>query len=148
MATLLYRLFNEADELIYIGISGRLTARVEAHLHSKPWADQIAHVRAVAFADRNEARRAEREAIRLENPKYNIQHKPCEFVLADKLRRFWAGLDQERKTDALAALQHSKIKLHEQQDVTELQAAIIAMLAEAQGLSCDALVAQKLLSRP
>jgi predicted GIY-YIG superfamily endonuclease len=148
MTTFLYRLFNDGDELLYVGISGRVTARIESHLQSKPWRHQIAHMRAVGFPSRDAARKAEREAIRLENPKYNIQHKTPEAVLLHKLQRFWDGLDPQSKVDALAASLKSKPHLNGPKELIELHAATIAMVAQAQGVPCHKIVAGRLPSQP
>jgi len=70
----LYRIFDEADVLLYIGMSVNKFKRVDYHCSHQPWADEIACVRFERFADREELARAEIRAIRKEHPKYNRRH--------------------------------------------------------------------------
>ncbi|MCW2898517.1 MAG: hypothetical protein JWO67_782 [Streptosporangiaceae bacterium] len=75
----LYRFFNTAAELIYIGISNRVPRRLDEHGDDKPWYLEIARVDVEHHPDRHAALRAEKNAIKAERPKYNIQHNRAAY---------------------------------------------------------------------
>jgi len=88
----LYRLYNEAGDLLYIGISKSAIQRLHQHLEGQPWADQITTQRVQRFPTREALEQAEREAIRSERPRHNISHntgkrtkRPPQPQLADVL---------------------------------------------------------------
>jgi predicted GIY-YIG superfamily endonuclease len=149
MITFVYRLYNDANELLYIGMSGRVLSRIENHKQSKPWRHEIATVRAVRFPNRGAARKAEREAIRLENPKYNVMHKAPEALLLDKLEEFWSQLDENQKREALAASKQTGVKAEgpNAERIVEFHAAAIALVAQEQRVSCDKIDPDKLVSK-
>jgi hypothetical protein len=68
----LYRFFDAADELLYVGISLHGIRRMSDHQRSKPWWPSVARTSLEHFPDRESAREAERAAIVRENPRYNI----------------------------------------------------------------------------
>lgn len=73
--TSLYRHYDEAGELLYVGISIDAIARFKQHADSrKDWVNSIASVKIQKFETRAEALAAEKLAILTENPKYNIVH--------------------------------------------------------------------------
>ncbi len=76
----LYRHFDEAGALLYVGISLSAISRLAAHNQDAAWADRIARVTIERFASREDAEKAEVRAIREEKPIYNIMHsgKKCE----------------------------------------------------------------------
>ena len=80
MKTCLYRHYAKDGSLLYIGMSNTALGRLNGHKRAKAsWLDQIARVEIEWFASREEAHTAEREAIQLENPRYNrrrYQPKP------------------------------------------------------------------------
>ena len=71
--TALYRFFDDAGTLLYVGISNSWTRRFESHLNDKPWIKDVSQTTISWFDKRYKAIAAERTAIRWENPKYNIQ---------------------------------------------------------------------------
>lgn len=72
--TALYRIFGEADLLLYIGISKDFGKRWKDHTKSQPWWDEHRRL-AVEWCDsRDEAETAEEVAIKAEKPKYNVVH--------------------------------------------------------------------------
>jgi hypothetical protein len=73
--TKLYRHFDAADTLLYVGISLYPIARLQVHNGASHWASQIATVRIVPFPTRSEAEAAEQHAIRAENPLYNVRRQ-------------------------------------------------------------------------
>ncbi|MFJ2675100.1 GIY-YIG nuclease family protein [Streptomyces sp. NPDC087525] len=71
----LYRFFDEAEKLLYVGISKDPMHRWEEH-RAKSWWSQIATYEVVWYASRAEARGAEKEAMRSESPTDNIHSAP------------------------------------------------------------------------
>lgn len=71
--TTLYRYYDEAGRLLYVGISNDALRRMGQHA-AKDWAPQVRSWHPVHFATRAEAEAAERHAIRTERPVYNIAH--------------------------------------------------------------------------
>jgi predicted GIY-YIG superfamily endonuclease len=70
--TALYRHFDAADRLLYVGISLNAVSRLAQH-RDKPWFHEIVKMTAEHFATREEAEDAERQAIRDEEPIHNRQ---------------------------------------------------------------------------
>ena len=71
--TMLYRHFDSADVLLYVGISSDALRRAAAH-GVKPWGAEICRINVEHYPSRSAALQAEKEAIRLERPRYNITH--------------------------------------------------------------------------
>jgi hypothetical protein len=74
MVAQLYRQFDAAGELLYVGISRSAMARLGQHLSVSPWAEYITTVKIETLPSREEALAAERVAIQTEHPKFNIKH--------------------------------------------------------------------------
>ena len=70
----LYRHFSRAGVLLYIGISNNALKRIDQHQAGSGWFRQIATVTIAHYPTREEAERAEREAIINEHPLYNKTH--------------------------------------------------------------------------
>lgn len=66
----LYRFFDSADDLLYIGICREPLKRWYTHA-GKSWWPRVETFRVVWFPSRTEAERAEMEAIRAEHPPHN-----------------------------------------------------------------------------
>lgn len=72
--TALYRMFDAADDLLYIGISNNFGRRWKQEAESKEWYPWV-HRQTVEWYDsRTEALDAEELAIKAEHPKHNVQH--------------------------------------------------------------------------
>lgn len=67
----LYRLFDAADALLYIGISDDLRGRMRAHAQEQPWWPEVDHRTVAWYNDRDEADDAETLAIAAEKPMHN-----------------------------------------------------------------------------
>jgi hypothetical protein len=72
--TTLYRHFAGNGRLLYVGVSLSAISRLSDHRTSR-WFDQIVDVEVEYYPTREAALAAEREAIRTENPLYNIAGK-------------------------------------------------------------------------
>ena len=72
MSAHVYRIFDGENRLIYVGSTRGLFARLAAHRSQAWWAYQAAKVKASVYPSIEDARTAERLAIRVENPRWNI----------------------------------------------------------------------------
>lgn len=70
----LYRLFDAADQLLYIGLTSKRPADRLSEHRDKPWRDDVARmdVRILRVSEA-EAKAAEAAAIKAENPRHNRQ---------------------------------------------------------------------------
>lgn len=71
VSTALYRLFDAADQLLYVGISTQPETRWTQHAADKPWWPLVQHRKVEWHPDREAAETAERAAISTEEPLYN-----------------------------------------------------------------------------
>lgn len=69
--TVLYRCFDEADDLLYVGISRQVKNRLYFHSLNSPWYKEVTKVTHQNFNSRVEAQLAEAAAIKIEEPKHN-----------------------------------------------------------------------------
>ncbi|MFE1515735.1 GIY-YIG nuclease family protein [[Kitasatospora] papulosa] len=75
-ATAVYRFFDSADQLLYVGITSRLSIRWKEHArdYTFTWWPKVRSSSVTWYPDRSRAASAEREAIRTENPQFNVLH--------------------------------------------------------------------------
>lgn len=71
MRTALYRFFDEAGSLLYVGMTGDLHMRWEWHAKDKFWWHLVVRSEVIWHKTRDEADEAERAAIIAERPIYN-----------------------------------------------------------------------------
>lgn len=67
----LYRLFNDAGDLLYVGITCDLGARFAEHKRHQPWWDEKAHYTVETATTRADVLYLEARAILTEHPRYN-----------------------------------------------------------------------------
>lgn len=87
----LYRCFDAAGALLYVGMSFSAFERLSKHKVSSPWFGAVAAVKIETFESRADVRKAEVEAIVKENPRHNkrrkqeqkIELRAAEHVAAD-----------------------------------------------------------------
>lgn len=72
--TTLYRFYDVADRLLYVGITGRHVVRWVQHSGDKQWWPEVSRVSVEHHPDRQSALDAERAAIQSESPAYNVVH--------------------------------------------------------------------------
>lgn len=72
--TALYRYFDEADLLLYVGISDRLRSRTGSHIAGSSWMDFAVRSTIERHPTRAIALEAEEAAIHAEHPLFNHQH--------------------------------------------------------------------------
>ena len=70
----LYRFFDAAGVLLYVGITGDAATRWKAHSKAKGWWPQVATVKVEHFAARPDVEAAEVAAIKAERPVFNVVH--------------------------------------------------------------------------
>lgn len=107
--TALYRLYDEAGTLLYIGISHDPRIRFEQHAREKPWWPQVARREIQWFDDRPSAARTEADAIRAEDPEHNSTYSRridrrymADVVAADGVRNVSMTLARSRIPELVA----------------------------------------------
>lgn len=68
-----YRCYDTAGRLLYIGCSNSIRARLDAHEDTSWWWPEVATVRNLLFPNRDTAREKERQAIFHERPRCNVK---------------------------------------------------------------------------
>lgn len=105
--TALYRVYGDADRLLYIGISKDFGIRWNQHARVQPWWGDKKRLTVDWCDSRDAAEAAERAAIKAEKPKYNIVHNGPAVAEAevrgvtDPMPFFWRRLsvgDMRRMT--------------------------------------------------
>lgn len=95
----LYRHFDGAGNLLYIGISLNAMYRLSQHRLQSGWFDDIARMEIENFPSRAELEQAEILAIKNESPLHNVVHAtPEEKKKAAKARKRENQIDVERLT--------------------------------------------------
>jgi predicted GIY-YIG superfamily endonuclease len=80
--THLYRFYDDSGNLLYVGVTNSLESRFSQHQKDKPWYHQVSEIKTETYPTRDAALWAERDAIKLEKPIYNIIHNrngPIEY---------------------------------------------------------------------
>lgn len=72
----LYRFYNDSGQLLYVGITNDPARRLGEHADSKSWWPTVRGITIDWYDTRAMVTAAEKRAIRVENPLYNVQHKP------------------------------------------------------------------------
>jgi predicted GIY-YIG superfamily endonuclease len=72
--TAVYRVFDIADTLLYIGIAKNFGRRWEHHASVQPWWPEVARQTVEWHPDRDTAEAIEKDAIKAEGPRYNKIH--------------------------------------------------------------------------
>lgn len=85
--TALYRHFDAAGELLYVGISLNAVSRLAQHRIEANWFDEIARIDIEWHPTREAAESAERTAIQAEHPRHNIAHVTMSPALVAMLRK-------------------------------------------------------------
>lgn len=73
--TALYRLYDVAGHLLYIGISKDPEARFKQHVQNQNWWHLVARKDIAWLASREAALNAESEAVREEKPRFDATHR-------------------------------------------------------------------------
>jgi len=112
--TALYRLYDEADVLLYIGISHQPDVRFEQHSKMKEWWPRVARRKVEWLDDRPTAAKAEAEAIRAEDPEFNNTYSPRvdrrtirDTVAEDGVREVSLSLARPKLTEIVCTVAHT-----------------------------------------
>lgn len=92
MRTALYRHFDAAGQLLYVGISLSAVQRLAQHKQTARWFTNLARIDIEWFPNRRLAEQAERAAIWHESPRFNLDRPVCEPLPAPVWRpefRVW-----------------------------------------------------------
>lgn len=73
-AAAVYRMYNAAGDLLYIGCSPDPCGRWQEHSKFKPWGRTVTTISVEWFDSKAEALEAEKAAIQAEAPEWNIHH--------------------------------------------------------------------------
>ena len=78
MKTYLYKMYNNDDQLLYVGITNNVDQRFTAHASTKSWWKDVDNINLKIYQDRESAILSERMTIISEHPKYNelVTKKP------------------------------------------------------------------------
>lgn len=120
-STTLYRLYNAADALLYVGIASNPGRRFEQHRTDKLWWGDVASITLEHHPSREVALEAELAAIRTENPRHNIAghpgHQPSAPGWEHRPLPNGAYLDTEHRGD------HIRVTINRDDLVNELRQA-------------------------
>jgi transcriptional regulator with XRE-family HTH domain len=142
--TTLYRHFDAAGRLLYVGVALGPVARLQQHASQSSWVRDIARMTIERFPTRTAAEQAERDAIRVEQPVHNVAHarKARPYVagsdkLGDRVRglRKSHGMTQAELARA-AGITQPAVSDIERGDTSVVMADTLARLSQA--LQCDA----------
>jgi predicted GIY-YIG superfamily endonuclease len=70
----LYRFFDAANQLLYVGITASPPRRFNEHRTNKEWWTQVNKITIENYSTRSGLQAAERHAITTEQPRYNVLH--------------------------------------------------------------------------
>jgi hypothetical protein len=89
----LYRFYDAAGMLLYVGITVDPGARWRAHRDAKPWWHQVANITIEPYSDRAAVLKAERAAIITEQPRHNVVHNRNRHLTSAPLltAEYWAS---------------------------------------------------------
>lgn len=70
-----YRCFDAAGQLLYVGQSPSPLNRAHEHSRLKPWSYEMVRVEIQWFDNRAAAKAEEKRAIKEESPRWNVHHQ-------------------------------------------------------------------------
>ena len=82
-ALTLYRFYSSTDELLYVGLTCNPGRRFNEHRSVKEWWAEVARIALEQHPDFATLQAAERQAIELERPRYNVQMNNAPAVTLD-----------------------------------------------------------------
>jgi hypothetical protein len=74
MSETLYRFYAKDGQLLYVGVTMNPPDRFKDHRHQKEWWPMVSGITMETYDSRAAVLDAERRAIKIEHPKYNVQH--------------------------------------------------------------------------
>jgi predicted GIY-YIG superfamily endonuclease len=70
----LYRFYTKTGQLLYVGITMNPPQRFKSHQNGKEWWSEVSGITVEHYESRLELQSAERRAIQVEKPRYNVVH--------------------------------------------------------------------------
>jgi len=132
--TALYRHFDADGRLLYVGITENLPSRDRQH-RASPWHGKIAETKTQWFDSREDAARAEAQAITTERPLHNAVWR-CEDNRQSLVKTVLAAIGRERVREALGLSTHSIRVAVNTGGFPASWYAMIREMCEAAGVEC------------
>jgi len=132
--TAVYRLFGDADRLLYVGIAFDLSRRYMQHKKTKPWWPEVLRKEVCWFETRRLAEAAEHTAIVSERPCYNVRGVEDPVRMPDLPRVPVGPSDAVRKQQADALRKAAKADKRADAAKERTRAALRAAILEAASL--------------
>lgn len=127
MTATLYRAYDDAGQLLYVGMSISPLARLEQHANG-PWMAHVANVTFERYPDRETAAAAERSAIRCEDPVFNRAGRPIERAM-----QWWVAYQLGKHADDVTPQDVARCR----RDLDALCAAALKSLRPARAAILD-----------
>lgn len=89
--TAVYRLYSAEDVLLYVGVAKRFGTRWEQHARVQPWWHHVDHQTVHWLPSREDALLAEKIAMDIEQPVYNIAGSPWRGGVKDDGTGFYVA---------------------------------------------------------
>ena len=124
----LYRHFDKAGKLLYVGISLNAVYRLAQHRDCAHWFEEIARIDIELFPNRREALFAERKAIANENPRHNLA-RPA-FPSEATLLRF-RSLQETKKALTHSVVMRPTYKIDELTGILNIGGTAVRRLIES-----------------
>ena len=102
-----YRCYSDSGQLLYVGVTGSVRRRLSDHIQ-KAWFTQVRGMTFEWFTEELDALNAERRAIHVEHPKYNIVHRNTASIRQPKPRR---GAKSKRPASARPPMPWAEIEV-------------------------------------
>jgi hypothetical protein len=142
----LYRLYSADGALLWVGITHSLRERLAKHAEDKPWWAEVAHKTVAWCSSQREAERAEADAIRTEEPRYNIRHKPVPKPVRQSKRPLTGA---ERQRDWRERHARRTVELERAYDSIKAEnAELRKQLTALKAVLADALADNERLTKP
>ena len=132
--TTLYRCFAKDGSLLYVGISGNITARMRWHQKHSDWWSRCKRRTVVLYPTRDDAEIAEAEAILSENP---LSNKVGRSLSAAMQRRLTASERQQQRE------QDEAIRERARRAVNSWFPALLEQRAKAAGMPLEEYLAAR-----
>lgn len=122
----LYRMFDAAGQLLYVGLTNNPKGRFGNHRDTKDWWDQVSTIKVESFSSREELIAAERTAIGAEKPLHNRIHNRDRIALDEDIAFF----DEEEIQDRCMGIAFAKIAAEERYGLKRKPDELAALYAD------------------
>jgi excinuclease UvrABC nuclease subunit len=123
MSAGVYRVFDAADRLLYVGCSVDVPTRLTTHEQNAPWWVYMARFEVTDYPDRDSAAEAEATAISTEHPRWNISGRSPEHPdgAATSMRQApWLQYEAEIASK-VRSLRSERVRLEQRLDRVEVE---------------------------